>query len=396
MKIRILLGMFISLAALAVAGCGGGGGGGAATVVSGVAAKGLFVSGTVKVYGVNATSAARGDLLKTVALDATGNYSADITPYTGPVIIEVIGTYKDEATGGQVVMDPAGPPLRAFIGNAAGNTTAMVTPLTEVAAKKIETGAITATVINTVNTNIATLFKVADITATKPVDASDAASAGATAAQKDYALALAGVSQLVKNSAGKPLGQVLTDLAADVSGSGTTMADKAIVSFKTALFDFMKSANNKTGVTDPTANPFNAGTFKIALLKISTQGVGATAKVGAIDFAMNLPAGVTVSADAAKQTTAGAVELSGVAVADATSTSVTIATFNTPALRVALANAKGFGGVQFVNVSCTLPAGSTVTAANFTTAAGAATVTATDLTGAPMTGVTLTTTADIF
>jgi len=385
--------MFISLAALAVAGCGGGGGG-AATVVSGVASKGLFVSGTAKVFGVDAQTAAKGALLKTVALDALGNYSADITPYTGPVIVEVIGTYKDEATGGQVVMDPNGPPLRAFIGNAAGNTTAMVTPLTEVAAKKIETGAITAAVINTVNTNIATLFKVADITTTKPADAADVASASAPAAQKDYGMALAAVSQLVKDSGGKSLGQVLTDLAADVSG--TTMADKSIVSFKTAIFNFMKSANNKTGVTDPVTNPFNAGTFKIALVKLSTVGVGATAKVGGIDFTMNLPAGVTVSADATKQTTPGTVTISGVAAADATSTSISIATFNTPALRLVLANAKGFGAGQFVNVSCTLPAGSTVTAANFTTAAGAATVTASDLTGAPMTGVTLTAAADIF
>jgi hypothetical protein len=306
--------------------------------------------------------------------------------------VEVSGTYKDEATGQPVVMAATDPPIRAMIANATGNTTAMVTPLTELAAKKVG-AVITASVITTMNTNIATLFKLDDITQTKPVDATDAATAAASAGQKNYALALAAVSQLVKNSGGK-LDDVLTGLATDING--TTMAEKSTVGFKTAMFDFMKSANNKTGITDAATNPFNASTPKVGRIQISAQGLAATAKIGGIDFTINLPAGVTVSADASKQATAGSVTVSGVAVADTTNTNISIATFTAPALRLVLANAKGFGAGQFVNVSSSLPAGSTVTAADITAAVAAATVTATDLTGAPLTGVTLTATVDVF
>jgi hypothetical protein len=397
MKIKYFAGMLFLLAAAILAGCGGGGGGGTAapatTVISGVAAKGLFTSGTVKIYGVNATSAAKGDLLKTTALDALGTYNADIGSYTGPVVIEVIGTYNDEATGVPVVMAATDPPLRALIANASGNVTAMVTPLTELAAQKVGT-VITASVINTMNGNIATLFKLDDITKTKPVDATTAAAATATAAEKNQSLVLAAISQLVKNS-GKPLGQTLTGMAADISG--TTMADKSIAGFKTALFDFISdTAKNKTGITDTATAAVNIGGFKIAHLKINTAGLAAAAKIGGIDFTFNLPAGVTVAADATtKEVAAGIVVISGTAAAAGT-TSISTATFSAPALRTVLASAQGFGAGEFVDISCTIPAGNAATAASFTAAITAATLTAKDLLGAPLTGVTLTTTVDVF
>jgi hypothetical protein len=397
MNIRILLGIIFSLAALPFAGCGGGGGGTAApttTVVSGVAAKGQFTSGAVKIFGVNATTAAKGDLLKATALDALGTYSADIGSYSGPVVIEVIGTYNDEATGVPVVMAATDPPLRAVIANASGNVTAMVTPLTELAAKKVG-ATLTANSITTINGNIATLFKLDDITKTKPVDATTTAAATATAAEKNQSLVLAAISQLVQNSAGKKLDDVLTDLSTDISGS--TMADRSIAGFKTALFDFMSdTAKNKTGITDTATAPVNIGSFKLAHLKINTAGLPAGTKIGGIDFTFNLPAGVTVAADAAtKKVASGIVVISGGAAAAGT-TSISTATFSAPALRAVLASAQGFGAGEFVNISCTIPAGNAATAASFTAAMTAATATVTDLTGAPLSGVTLTAIVDVF
>jgi hypothetical protein len=190
---------------------------------------------------------------------------------------------------------------------------------------------------------------------------------------------------------GGTLPQVLTDLAGGISGSTLSLA--AATSIKVGQFDFVSSANNQTTLTVAglAANPFNAGNPKVALMKVSTAGLPAGGIIGGIDFTMNLPAGVIVSADATtKEATGGAVTVSGVAVADATSTSISTASFNAPALRVVLANAKGFGGGQFMNVACTLPAGSTVTAAQLQAVVTAATGTASDLTGAPITGVTLT------
>jgi hypothetical protein len=395
MKIRILVGMLFSLALLALAACGGGGGGGSATppviptVISGIASKGQFVSGAVRIFGIDPVTASKGALLKTTALDVLGNYSADISPYTGPIIIEVTGRYKDEATGQEIELDPA-TPLRAAISNAAGNVQAMVTPLTELALKKA--GAVlTTTVIDTMNANIAALFKVADITKTRPVDAASVASASATEAEKNHGLALAAISQLAKNS-GKPLGQVLDDLAADISGS--TMADRSLVGYKIALFDFMTGGNNKSGLADPNATTVNIGTFKLAHLEIGTQGLAAGSKIGAIDLTFDLPTGVTVSADATTKLAAqGIVVVSGVA---EIGTSVSLATFNQPTLRVMLANANGFGGGEFVDIGCTIAAGTTVTKANFDAALSSVTPTITDLTGAPIAGVTLTTTVNIF
>lgn len=404
MKIRTLFGMMITGALLALYGCGGGGGGAAPatpTVVSGVASKGQFLNGTVKLFAIDpATGAKEATPRRTITLDplAPGVYTADISPYTGPVLVEVFGTYKDEATGlDKTVLEAT--PLRTAIADAKGNTTAMVTPLTELAVRNaIKTsGALTAVSINNANTNIATLFKVADITTTKPVDATTAAAATATSAEKELSLVLATVSQLMKNSGGT-LDKVLTDLTTDISVSGTTvaMADTSTAGFKTALFDFMGSTNNKTQVTDINAVPINIGTFKIAHLKISAAGLAAAAKIGGIDFTFSLPTGVTLTKDAiTNQVTPGVVVVSGVAAASGT-TSISLSTLNAQALRTVLANAQGFGNGEFVDISCTVPAGVTATAASFTSAITAAVPTVTDTTGAPITGVTLSATVDVF
>jgi hypothetical protein len=388
MKIKILLGMFFSLAAMTVAGCGGGGGA-ATTTVAGTAMKGLFTEGTVQVFAVDpATGSKAATPLKTDVLKADSSYSMDIGSFTGPVIIEVTGKYKDEASGPTAPPVTLAAPIRAAV-NATGSTTAMVTPLTELAVVKVG-NVFTKTSIDKANTDVAAAFKLDSIITTKPVDAASVAAKTAAGAERDYGLLLATVSQIMKESGGT-LSQVLSDLAGGISGPTMTLA--ASTSIKVAQFDFVSSANNQTTLTVAglAANPFNAGNPKVALMKVSTTGLPATAKIGGIDFTMNLPAGVIVSADATtKEATAGAVTVSGVAVADATSTSISLASFNAPAMRIVLANAKGFGGGQFMNVACTLPAGSTVTALQLQGVVTAATGTATDLTGAPIPGVTLT------
>src|SRR6185369_506838 len=95
------------------------------------------------------------------------------------------------------------------------------------------------------------------------------------------------------------------------------------------------------------------------------------------------------------QVTPGTVVVSGVAAAAGT-TSISLATLNLQALRTVLANAQGFGAGEFVDVSCTIPAGNLAKAADFTTAITAATVSATDLKGAPITGATLSAVVDVF
>jgi hypothetical protein len=404
MKIKILSGMILSAALMALSGCGGGGGGGstpvtpaAPTVVSGVAAKGQFISGKVDIFGVDAVTSGKGALLKTTSLDALGTYSADISPYTGPILVEVSGSYKDEATGATVTI-AATTPLRVAISNAAGNVSAMVTPLTELAVLKMN-NVFTKTAVDTINGNIATAFKLDDITKTKPIDATLAAPATATAAEKNQSLVLATVSQMVKNS-GNTLDKVLADMAADITGS--TLADKSTAGFKTAMFDFVSSANNKTDTTvaNIATSPVNIGSFKLAHLKISTAGLVAPAKIGGIDFTFSLPAGVTLSKDPlTNQVTPGVVVVSGDAAA-AASTSISLATLNGQALRTVLASSAGFGAGEFVDISCTVPAGNTATAADFaaaiTSAATGTTVFATDSTGTQIPGISLSAVVDVF
>lgn len=416
MKIKILLGIFFSLTMMSLSGCGGGGGGAAPavpTVISGVASKGQFLNGTVQVFAIDsATGDKKATPLRSVTLDplAPGVYTADISPYTGPVLIEVSGTFKDEATGLDVTTTT---PLRTAIANATGNTTAMVTPLTELAVRnaKKTSGALTAVSINNANTNIATLFKVADITKTKPVDATTAAAATATSAEKDLSLVLATVSQLMKNSV-KSLDTVLTDLTTDISVSGTTitMADKSIAGFKTALFDFMGSANNQTGNKDINALPINIGSFKIAHLKISANLPAGAPNIGSIDFTFTLPTGITFTKELnSNQVTPGVVVVSGVAAAAGISKSMALSTFIAQDLRTLLASgdlAAGFGSGEFVDISCTVPPTVTTSVEGLRTAFTSAITSAsaptnttfvvTDITGAPITGVTLTATVDVF
>jgi hypothetical protein len=363
-----------------------------------VAAKGQFTIGKVDIFGVDSVTSGKGTLLKTTSLDSLGKYSADISPYQGPILIEVSGSYKDEATGTTMVV-PTTSPLRVAISNAAGNVSAMVTPLTELAVKKMN-NVFTKAAVDTINANIATAFKLDDITKTEPIDATIAAPANATAAQKNQSLVLATISQMVKNSGdttATALDKVLTGMSADITGS--TMADKSIAGFKTALFDFVGSTNNKTDTTaaNIATSPVNLGTFKLAHMKISTAGLVDPTKIGGIDFTFTLPTGVSLSKDAiTNQVSPGVVVVSGVAAAAGT-TSISLATLDAQALRTVMANAQGFGAGEFVDISCTVPAGNTATAASFATAILAATVSAKDATtGGAIPGVTLTAEVAVF
>ena len=427
MKIRILFGMIISAALMALFGCGGGGGGGtpaapagSTTVVSGTPFKGAFDSGgTVKIFGVDASGIKLATPLKATQIDVFGKYSVDIGTYTGPIVVEVTGTYKDEATGAKVTINPDDPPLRAIISNATGKDVQVnVTPLTELATQKA--GAVlTASIIDAMNANIASLFKVDDIIKTKPVDATSttsAAFAALTPAEKNQSLVLAAISQFVKNSPGKSLSQVLTSVAADITPNPTSpadvkMGDNSTVGLKTAMFDFVSPENtlNLTGVNDianaPSIGPVGAvGTLRLGHMKISTATLPAGAIIGGIDFTVTLPAGVTMSKDSsttANLVSPSVVVVAGVAVPVLPNQTISLATLNVQTLRTLMTNSGGFGAGEFINISCTIPSTVTTSSADLKTALTLAvtspvTLTVTDLKGASITGPTLTVITDIF
>ena len=241
-NINVKLGVvgLTAIATLVLAGCGGGGGTVAPTssLVTGVASKGPLNGSTVCAFAI--TGGVKGASLGACAAGiVNGKYSINLGSYTGPVLFEATGgTYVDEATGATVALAA---PLHSMLGGTTGgNTTAAITPLTELAyqdAISIASG-MTAARISAAIAKVQTFFGVADIVKTLPVDAL-APPATATAAEKTYALALASVSEYLKaQPAGTTLPNALTRMGACLAapatgcGTGATAVDASLTAAK--------------------------------------------------------------------------------------------------------------------------------------------------------------------
>ncbi|KAF0218304.1 MAG: hypothetical protein FD174_3057 [Geobacteraceae bacterium] len=321
---HIWLTAVLSFLVAAILGCGGGGGGGgtpaAAVTVSGVASKGPISGGTVKVFAI--TNGAKGAQLGstgTTSTDGNGTYSINIGSYTGPVLIEVTGgTYKDETnpSGNPVTLTTT---LRAALSNVTGNVSTAVTPLTELAVQKAGSS-LTAATIDSANNLVSSLFQV-DIINTMPVDATVTPSAGVTSAQKDYALALAAISQYMKTNS-KDLTTVLTtDFA--IQSDNTAI----LTNFTNAKNDFIAGVNIKVplpstsiSVLASKTNALANGTSKITLSANITAPV-----VGVNDVTFTITSGTATFPNGL--TTATVARTNSAATIDITSTafgSVTI------------------------------------------------------------------------
>jgi len=303
MNIKRLLAI-ISLFLLAA--CGGGGDGGSPatpTVISGVASKGIIVGGTVKVYALN-VDGSMGKLLGSAVTDANGAYSIDIGVYTGPVTLEVSGTYTDEATGLPKTV-PEYAPLRAALSSASGNVTLPVTPLTDLAVR--QAGTLTANNITAANTLISNAFKV-DIIATTPVAPTSAAfsSSTTTQAQRDYTMALAAISQQM--ASGDTLEAVLNTL--DIGIGSTGMTSGTATTITTALTSFIANSNNQTGVSSIAETSLQNIGLTSMKLTVALNGSD-VASVKGIQTIITLPAGVLLRSDATGKLLTGVITTMG-------------------------------------------------------------------------------------
>jgi len=359
MRLKTLIGMMIVAMTMTLSGCGGGGGGGGAatTTVSGVASKGLIKNGVnnVKVFALG-SNGAKGTLLATTSTGASGEYSANVGTYAGLVLVEVSGTYTDEATG-QPVTIAADKPLRAACSNETGNVTVAVTPLTELAVQNAEAaGALTLVNITAANAAVSTLFNL-DVIATMPVAPEATALSGATKAQKEYTLALAAISQMAGTNSAAAVFSVIDGMKTDIQANSTLTTTAA--QFVQALNDFAANGNNNTGVTSSTlpAELINVGS-KTAVVTLSISGVSAA--VYGVDVTVDLPSGVTVAAGTNGSVAAPILSVTGAAEGSYASAQYIPASGGVPAkLHIAVANGNGFTPGAFVTIACSVAQGVT-------------------------------------
>lgn len=328
------------------------------TKVSGVASKGPIINGVVKIFSV--VNGAKGSLLTQTNTDATGNYNADIGTYSGPIMAEASGSYLDEATGITKTI-PEGSPLHAALPLAQGNVNLPVTALTELAFAKAGSD-LTDSAINTVNTLVSDLFKV-DIVNTSPVAPTAEALATATQAQKDYALALATVSQLTITSAGTSdsdkLNNTLTAIGQGISSAGMTLETASAI--QSALTDFVSNPNNMTGISDTsTTSLVNIGTLS-RTYKLSLQGTFTPVSVTGLQFNLTIPAGVTLNVNS----TNSAILTSSLALSgNAPTTALLTGKYTANTLTVGLISTTSLSTGEILTLTCNIPSGATAPSAS--------------------------------
>jgi hypothetical protein len=260
------------------------------TRISGMATKGP-INGTANFFALN-PDGSKGGLLKSSPI-VFGNYSSNIGKYNLPVVIEVTGSYTDEATG-ELRTITADAPMRAALPNATGKKSVAVTPLTEIAVRKA--GVLTAANITAGNTLVSDIFKF-NIIDTQPVAPTKEAIAKVkTTNQKEYTLALAALSQL-SMTRGESFDATLKSVVGDISSSG--MTSRGVTSFQQAVSEFVtNNGNNATGITDPTTTnlaKINGGTTVTFTLAI--QGSIPANSINGIQFDVILPTGVIIRTD---------------------------------------------------------------------------------------------------
>lgn len=342
MKI-LLITTAILAALLALVACGGGT---HDTVISGVASKGIIRNGTIKVFAVS-TDGTKSQLLKESTTDNNGAYRVNLGRYTGPVLVEASGSYTDEATGATITIG-SDAPLRAIIAASAAEVSMAVTPLTELAVEQNldpVTGRFRLERIDADNALIASLFKV-DILRTMPVD-SLSASPMASTGQKEYALALAGISDLMR-SRNMDLHGVI-GLLRDTIAAGNAITAPVAAEFLTAVARFATGTGNRTGITDISTTALFAIGGQTRSLALSVAGT--TSSIAAIEMEIVLPPGSTVKADAD-----GKVDTSVLQPLGAPGTMIIAGHYSPPtsygrgSVRIAIVSASGFAAGEFLTL----------------------------------------------
>ncbi len=261
----------------------GGGGGTLTNIASGVASKGPLNGATVCAYAIAASGQQGAQIGNCTTTDATGNYSVDLGGYTGPVLFKAEGgSYIDEATATKVNLSA---PLRTMVANASGGPMSVaITALTELAYQGAvaQTGGLSSANIQSATASVQNNFGIADITGTQPVDALNLPG-NATEAQKNYALALAGVSQYLtdsKTDLGTGLATLQACLATPATGCGSG-ATSVGATLSTAITTFTANHSAYTGLRGSTGRVAFFGSVTAAPSNGANGATGLTDAIGA-------------------------------------------------------------------------------------------------------------------
>lgn len=358
---------------MALAGCGGGGSSTSVATTGGNNQSGLNTISGVAATASTQKLAEQGMVIKAFALDATGSetflaqattganggYSLPLGSYSGAVVIKLLA-----ADGTTVIR-------RAALESVSGSISVAVTPLTELAVRLVESGAVTKALSKTVakpltapairnaNALVTDLFNVNIIT-TQPVELTSQAFQSATAEQRDYSLILA---TLATQGAGTTLEPYQTDIAATGRISATDAA-----TFTTALNSFLGSSQNVSGVTLPTTALAAIGDKTYyARLNIGVTAAGTFATGGflkGVSLTLQLPTGVTVKTDADGAAAEGVVIGSG----NGTPSDPVTTNYVAASRTLAIAYLKdGFGVGEFATVKCDVAPGKNLLSGEFTT-----------------------------
>ena len=217
--------------------------------VSGSVVAGLVNSASVKIYKMEQGAAT--DLLQETITDSVGNYTVKLGIYSGPyMVVATGGVYTDEATGESRSIDGE---IRAVneIAEGAATTTAVVTPLTEVASQL----AISSGDIGGSNQKVAELFlgKSGDdageaLLSTAPAVATDPDSATKSDDERIYGLMLAVLSTAEQDS---NQSQVIADIVNDIDDGDNL--DEQGDTLQQAASEFIVGDTNNLGINDTDA-----------------------------------------------------------------------------------------------------------------------------------------------
>ena len=215
------------------------------TSVEGIVSAGPVSNGTVTFYPL-----VDGKLQKAIGsttTDENGHYQFTLSRLIySPLLIEVSGgSYRDEATGEIRTLQT---PLRAVVPKAADFKFVAVTPLTEMAVRRLD--GYTAEAINQANQQISDAFSDGqlDIINTVPADMTEPAGGQADEAAQSYGLLLAALSQQEQQD-GMDM-EALLNTYEQTLATDTQLPEETQQQLSTALLIFIDSEQNQSGVTD--------------------------------------------------------------------------------------------------------------------------------------------------